>query len=50
MIEKVKILLDDESLRREMGRKGRRFVVDNFSYHACLDTYLDYFKLYLEGG
>jgi len=48
MIKKLRILLDDESLRREMGRKARDFVVNNFSYYEVLNTYLDYFKLYLE--
>jgi len=48
MIEKINLLLDDESLRREMGRNAREFVVNNFSYYATLDIYLDYFKLYLE--
>ena len=49
MIEKIKLLLGDESLRREMGRKARKFVVDNFSYYRVLDVYLDHFKRYLEG-
>jgi len=48
MTERIKLLLSDESLRRDMGRKARRFVVENFSYYRVLDTYLDYFKLYLE--
>jgi len=48
MIKKLKILLDDESLRREMGRKARDYVVNNFSYYEVLNAYLDYFKLYLE--
>jgi len=48
MTEKVNLLLNDESLRREMGKKAREFVVENFSYHQTLDVYLDYFKLYLE--
>lgn len=48
MAEKVNLLLSDESLRREMGKKARDFVVRNFSYHHTLDIYLSYFKLYLE--
>lgn len=46
--EKLGILLKDTSMRREMGKKAREFVVENFSYYATLDTYLDYFTLYLE--
>jgi glycosyltransferase involved in cell wall biosynthesis len=48
LAEKMDILLRDESLRREMGKKARRFVMENFSYYNCLDKYLSYFKRYLE--
>lgn len=48
MTEKIKVLLRDESLRREMGRRGREYVLKEFSYSSCLDKYLGYFKMYLE--
>ena len=33
-VDKVEILLDDESLRRDMGRKGRQWVVKNCSVNV----------------
>jgi glycosyltransferase involved in cell wall biosynthesis len=48
MTEKINLLLSDESLRREMGQKARKFVEDNFSYYKTLDVYLGYFELYME--
>jgi len=48
MTEKLNLLLSDESLRRELGRNAREYVVKNFSYHRTLDIYLKYFKHYLE--
>ena len=49
MTEKVKLLLEDESLRRQMGLEGRKRVMEKYSYYATLDQYLDYFKMYVGG-
>jgi glycosyltransferase involved in cell wall biosynthesis len=32
-------LLEDESLRREMGKAGRRFVIENYAWDDVLDAY-----------
>ena len=50
MAEKVNLLLGNETLRREMGKNARDFVVKSFSYHRTLDIYLKYFKKYMEMG
>jgi len=48
MVNRIRQLINDESLRREMGKKAREFMLKNFSYYSTLDIYLKYFKTYLE--
>ena len=38
--EKIETLLDDGSLRAEMGRRGRRHVIQRFSWDTIMDDYV----------
>lgn len=42
--EKLKILVDDEEKRREMGEKAREDVIENFSIHGKWETVADYIR------
>jgi glycosyltransferase involved in cell wall biosynthesis len=41
-------LLSDESLREKMGAKGRRFVMDNFTWDVCAEGMLAVYREALE--
>jgi glycosyltransferase involved in cell wall biosynthesis len=40
LAEKMDQLLDDEDLRRRLGRQGRRCVVQNYSWSQIIDRYI----------
>ena len=44
LIEKISMLLDDKNLASEMGKMGRQFVIDNFSWEVIAKRFLDYTK------
>lgn len=46
--EKLQSLIEDEDLRIKLGRSGRQFILDNFSYGISLDKYMKLFKMYLD--
>jgi L-malate glycosyltransferase len=45
IIEKFQLLLDDSQLRIEMGKKGRRFVIENYSWEESVNKMISaYFE------
>jgi len=44
LAEKINILLDDTELREEMGRKGRRRVMEYFSINRMVSDYIELYK------
>jgi glycosyltransferase involved in cell wall biosynthesis len=42
--DRIVELLKDDKLRKEMGRKGREHIVDNFSYDAVVDRMNDIYR------
>jgi len=44
LIDKISILLNDKNLASEMGKTGRRFVIDNFSWEVIAKRFLNYTK------
>ena len=48
LVEAVEILKNDEILRKKLGRKGRRFAMENFNENAvaniAVESYLDAFR------
>ncbi|MBU2639836.1 MAG: glycosyltransferase family 4 protein [Nanoarchaeota archaeon] len=43
-VEKIKILANNKKLREKMGKYNRRRVVENFSFEALKDKYLELYK------
>ena len=37
-------ILNDDKLRKEMGEKGREFVIKNFSNENIVNKYIDIYK------
>ena len=46
-IEKLKLLLDDKELRKQMGEAGRKFVEKKFNQEASVKGFLDVIRLYV---
>lgn len=44
MVEKVKLLIEDESLRKEMGEKARDLVLRRFSWKKSAEKMMDVYK------
>ena len=44
LIEKLSILLKDSNLSRNMGKEGRQFVINNFSWEIIAKKFLDILK------
>lgn len=42
--EKISLLVESYPLRRELGRKGRQTVVENYSFHSQKHRYLEFFN------
>jgi len=47
-IEKLKLLLDDKELRKQMGEAGRKFVEEKFNQEASVKGFLDAIRLYVK--
>ena len=47
-IEKLKLLLDDKELRKQMGEAGRKFVEEKFNQDASVKGFLDAIRLYVK--
>jgi glycosyltransferase involved in cell wall biosynthesis len=47
-IEKLSLLVENQTLRQTLGRAGRQTVIDRYSIHAQKDRYLQYFREVLE--
>ena len=47
-IEKLKLLLDDKELRKQMGEAGRKFVEKKFNQEASVKGFLDVIRLYVK--
>ena len=45
LAEKIIMLLEDENLRREMGKIGRKYVEENFSWDKIAKEYIKIFRL-----
>ena len=46
--EKISTLLNNKELRIEMGRKGRKFIEENFSLEASAKNFLKIIETYLK--
>ena len=44
LIEKIQILLNDQNMSKEMGKEGRQFVIENFSWEVIAKRFLNYAK------
>ena len=44
LIDKISILLNDKKLASQMGKTGRQFVIDSFSWDVIAKRFLDYAK------
>ncbi|MCV0410577.1 MAG: glycosyltransferase family 4 protein [Nitrosopumilus sp.] len=44
LIDKISILLNDKKLASEMGKKGREFVIETFSWDVIAKRFLDHAK------
>jgi len=47
-IEKLKLLLDDKELRKQMGEAGRKFVEEKFNQDASVKDFLGAIRLYVK--
>ena len=47
-LEKISLLIDNATLRRQIGEKGRKTVEESYSFQALKDIYLSYFKKYTD--
>lgn len=43
-VEKLELLINDKQLRRNMGKKGREFVVQNFDSKILCDSLVNYYN------
>ena len=48
LIEKLSILLKDSNLSRNMGKEGRQFVINNFSWEIIAKKFLENITPYLK--
>ena len=48
--EKLALLIEDEKLRKYMGRDARKYVVDNWTYTRHAHKWEDAFKSVIENG
>ena len=46
LMEKISLLLDDESKRKSMGLRGRKFVEENYSWKKISSNFVDTIKRY----
>jgi len=46
-IQKISLLLEDKELSKRMGKKGREFVLENFSWETIAKRFLKASKLYI---
>ena len=46
LMEKISLLLDDESKRKSMGLRGRKFVEENYSWKKISSNFVDTIKKY----
>jgi glycosyltransferase involved in cell wall biosynthesis len=44
LVKQLKILVLDEAKRREMGKKGRRWVLQKYEWSRCVDTMIDAYE------
>ena len=44
LFEKLSLLLDDQKKSEEMGKKGRKFVMDNFNLDKICNDFLNHLK------
>ena len=44
LFEKLSLLLDDQEKSKEMGKKGRKFVMDNFNLDKICNDFLNHLK------
>lgn len=49
LIEKLSLLLDDQARSQEMGKSGKEFVKDRFSWEKITKDFLNYVKAYSIG-
>lgn len=47
-VEKLSLLIEDENLRKEMGRKGRETILERYSVLSERDNYVRYFNELIE--
>jgi len=47
LIEKLTVLLNDKSKAEQMGKEGRKFVMDNFNWDKIADNFLEIVKKYV---
>ncbi|MBN4046092.1 glycosyltransferase family 4 protein [Nitrosarchaeum koreense] len=47
IIKKIKFFLENEEEAKEMGRKGRKFIIDNFSWEKIAKNFLKVVKKYV---
>ena len=48
LIEKIKLLLDNEKMSEQMGEAGRKFIQETFSTESMAKTFVDIIKPYLK--
>ena len=48
LIDKITILLEDTKKAKEMGKAGRKFVANNFSWEIIGKKFLEITRKYLE--
>jgi len=46
-IQKISLLLEDKELSKRMGKKGREFVLEHFSWETIAKKFLNASKLYI---
>jgi glycosyltransferase involved in cell wall biosynthesis len=49
MAEKIEMLIQDESLRKAMGKAGRERVLDKFTLQQASERYLDLYNSLVAG-
>lgn len=47
LIEKLTILLNDKTKAQQMGKEGRKFIIDNFSWEKIAHNFLEIAKKYV---
>jgi glycosyltransferase involved in cell wall biosynthesis len=50
LADKLQILLTDENLREQMGKEGRNFVVNNFSWNNSIEKMIHYYNLVINNS